>query len=121
MNVIEQARQAYAPSHTPLRTPRAVEEQLISEITGRLSNADTDFPHKVAAVHDNRKMWTALAVDVLDPDNGLPAELRAQLFYLAQFTDRHSQKFLRGEADLTPLVDINTAVLRGLRAQGSAA
>ncbi len=120
MNAIELARQAYAPSTASIRTPRSIEAQLISEITSRLSQTDAPYAHIVSAVHDNRQMWTALAVDVADADNALPTDLRANIFYLAEFTDLHSQKFLRGEADLSALVDINRAVIRGLRASGAA-
>ncbi len=115
MNAIELARQAYAPSTASIRTPRSIEAQLISEITSRLSQTDASYASIVSAVHDNRQMWTALAVDVADAANGLPQELRASIFYLAEFTDIHSQKFLRGDADLQALIDINTSVIRGLR------
>ena len=124
MNVIEKARQAYAPTQVSIRTERSVEAQLISQITSRMRKAAVaqpfDFPSLVAALHDNRRMWTTMAVGVADNDNALPSNLRAQIFYLAEFTDLHSQKVLRGKADLTALIDINTAVLRGLNGQGAA-
>ncbi len=124
MNVIEQARQAYAPTQVSIRTERSVEAQLISQITSRMRKAafttPSDFPALVAALHDNRRMWTTMAAGVADNDNALPRELRAQIFYLAEFTELHSQKVLRGKADATALIDINTAVLRGLNGQGAA-
>lgn len=119
MNAIELARQAYAPSPQTLRTPRSIEAQLFSEITRRLSNSKGNFPALVNAVHDNRQMWVTLAIDVADSDNALPSSLRAQLYYLAEFTELHSQRFLRGEVDVTALVEINTAILRGLRGEGT--
>ena len=122
MNAIEQARQAYAPTQVSIRTDRSVEAQLVSQITARLRRAATaqpmNFPALVAAVHENRRMWTAMAADVADGDNGLPRSLRAQIFYLAEFTEHHSKRILRREADVTALIDINTAVLRGLNSQG---
>lgn len=124
MNVIEQAQQAYAPTQVAVRTDRSVEAQLISQVTARLRKAygdqTTDFPGFISALHENRRMWTALAADVADSANRLPKELRAQIFYLAEFTDHHSQLVMRGQADVTALVDVNTAVLRGLNGQGSA-
>ena len=124
MNVTEQARQAYAPTQVSIRTERSVEAQLISQITSRLRKAATaqpdDFPALVAALHDNRRMWTTMAAGVADNDNALPSQLRAQLFYLAEFTALHSQKVLRGKAEPTALIEINTAVLRGLNGQGAA-
>lgn len=124
MNIIEQARQGYAPTQPAIRTDRAVEAQLISHITARLRKAAShetrDFPMLMSALHDNRQMWTTMAIDVADNDNGLPDTLRAQLFYLAEFTKHHSQMVIRGQADVDALIDVNTAVLRGLNAQGAA-
>ncbi|WP_296426033.1 flagellar biosynthesis regulator FlaF [Yoonia sp.] len=124
MNVIEQARQAYAPTQVSIRTERSVEAQLMSQITARLHQAATarpaNFSSLVAALHDNRLMWTTLAADVASSENALPSPLRAQLFYLAEFAENHSRKVLRGEADATALIDINTAVMRGLNGKRAA-
>ena len=80
MNVIEQARQAYAPTQVSLRTERSVEAQLVSQITARLRMASQKNPFNfaalVAALHDNRRMWTAMAADVASAENGLPDGLR---------------------------------------------
>ncbi|WP_106746745.1 flagellar biosynthesis regulator FlaF [Yoonia maritima] len=122
MNVIEQARQAYAPTQLAIRTERSVEAQLVSQITARLrdtmSQSAGNFAALAVAVHDNRRMWTTLASDVAGSDNALPKSLRAQLFYLAEFTEHHSRRVLRRETDVSALVEINTAVLRGLNGRG---
>ncbi|WP_458791917.1 flagellar biosynthesis regulator FlaF [Yoonia sp. MH D7] len=123
MNVIEQARQAYAPKYFPLRTPRSIEAELISQITAKLKKTSADhkknFPEFVAALSDNRKLWTTMAADVADNLNSLPSPLRAQIFYLAGFTEHHSAKILKGEADSEVLIEINTAILRGLNKVGT--
>jgi len=67
-------------------------------------------------MHENRQMWLILATDVAHEDNGLTKELRAQIFYLAEFTELHTAKVLRGQASAEPLIEINTAILRGLNA-----
>lgn len=124
MNAIEQARQAYAPTQVSIRTDRSVEAQLFSQITARLRKVATtkpaDFPALVAAIHDNRRIWTAMAADVADSENALPNTLRAQIFYLAEYTEHHSRKVLRHDADVSALIDINTAILRGLNGRGRA-
>lgn len=124
MNVIEQAKRAYAPNQTATRTDRSVEAQLISQITARLRHASkdkkTDFPKLVAALHDNRRMWATMAADVADRGNALPKELRAQLFYLAEFTEHHSGQVINGTADAEALIEVNTAVLKGLNGQSAA-
>lgn len=124
MNAIEQARQAYAPRHFPLRTPRSVEAELIGQITSRLEKNSKDpkrsFPALVEALHDNRRLWTTMAADVADSLNSLPPQLRAQIFYLAEFTEAHSKKVLNGEATAQILIEINTSILRGLNKSGAA-
>lgn len=119
MNLVEQARRAYGPGNIALRSGRSAEHQLISDVTARLSAA-AGFAQCAAALHDNRRLWTRLAADVADGENGLPESLRARIFYLAEFTHHHSRRVLRGEAGIAPLVEINTAVLRGLSGQAGA-
>jgi len=118
VNIIEQAKQAYAPKTSALRTGRSAEHQLFSEVTNRLrktaNGLPTSFPAFAEAIHANRAVWTHLAVQVADDDNALSQDLRARIFYLSEFTSFHSRKVLKGEADIGPLVDINTAMMRGL-------
>jgi len=122
VNIIDQARHAYAPQTSPLRTGRSTEHQLFSEITTRLKQTSARLPSGFAAfaeaVHANRAVWTHLAIQVADKDNDLSPDLRARIFYLAEFTAFHSQKILRGKAGIAPLIEINTAIMRGLNQQG---
>lgn len=121
MNPAFQARQAYAPGISPLRSARSAELEVVSRITARLGAATgAPFPVLAAALHENRRMWSRFAAAVADDGNGLPAVLRAQIFYLAEFTESHSRKVLAGEGDIAPLVDINAAVMRGLGGQAVA-
>lgn len=121
MNIIEQAHQAYAPKTSALRTSRSTEHQLFSEITKRLQSTanqlPTSFPAFADAIHANRAVWTHLATQVADENNALSEDLRAQIFYLAEFTAFHSRKALKGEASIGPLIEINTAMMRGLSAK----
>ena len=123
VNIIDQARQAYAPKTSALRTGKSAEHQLFSEVTNRLKNASGNlpagFPAFAEAIHANRAVWTHLAAQVADDDNALSEDLRARIFYLAEFTAFHSRKVLKGEAEVGPLIEINTAMMRGLNAQES--
>ncbi|PYE84569.1 flagellar biosynthesis regulator FlaF [Pseudoroseicyclus aestuarii] len=125
MNFVQQARQAYGASNAVIRSARSAEHQILAEATARLRAAVDSgfFPSIAKAIHDNRRLWTRLVADVADDDNGLPAELRGRLFYLGEFTNSHSRAVLAGKAHAGVLVEINTAVLRGLSGQqaGSAA
>lgn len=112
------AQNAYRNPAQPVRTPRSTEYEAFARVTSRLrSAAARERPHfaeLAGAIHDNRRLWTILAADVADRANPLPGELRARILYLAEFTRLHSGKVLSGEATAAPLVEINTAVMRGL-------
>lgn len=116
MNATQQALNAYAAAGAPLRSPRQAEYQVLSTATARLAAAEAanDFPRLAGALHDNGRLWTRLAADVADADNGLPQELRARVFWLAEFTRAHSRRVLKGEAGVQALIDVNAAVMRGL-------
>jgi flagellar protein FlaF len=115
---------AYARKESPTRSFRSVEYDLLAQVTRRLrsswANRDADFPGLVRALTDNEQLWSTLAADVALPGNGLPAALRARLFYLYQFTAHHSRAVLDGRVSVEVLADINTAVMRGLRGEGGA-
>ena len=121
MNALNMAKTAYATTQSPIRTPRSTEYEAFARITHRLKDASTKgragFARLAEAIHSNRRLWTLLAGDVADNGNGLPRELRAQIFYLAEFTNHHSTLVLNGEGDVDVLVEINTSIMRGLRSQ----
>lgn len=119
------AKTAYATSKAPIRTPRGTEYEAFARVTHRLKTAaergDAGFADLAQALHLNRRLWTILAADVAEPSNTLPRDLRARIFYLAEFTARHTRKVLHGEDRVDALIDINTAIMRGLRSVEAAA
>lgn len=119
MNAFNMAKTAYASSSAPTRTPRSTEYDAFAQITHRLKSASQNdsFTELAAALHENNKLWTLLAADVADKDNALPESLRGRIFYLYEFTAQHSRKVLHKETTVDALVDINTAVMRGLRSK----
>lgn len=118
MNAQSQAMRAYSAASAPTRTPRNMEYDAVARITHRLRSealkGAEGFPNLVKALHDNKKLWNIFAVDVADSDNQLPRELKAQIFYLAEFTSQHTSKVLTRQADVAPLLEINSAILQGL-------
>ncbi|SDN79860.1 flagellar protein FlaF [Lutimaribacter pacificus] len=124
MNSQRQAQRAYQSTQTPIRTPRSTEYEAFARITHRLASTarqgKAGFAALADALHENRRLWTVLAAAVADDENALPHDLRARLFYLAEFTDTHSRKVLRGQATVAPLIEVNTAVMRGLKTEGAA-
>lgn len=117
MNAAQLAQRGYAPTAAPLKSARKVEYDVIARITSRMTAAirAKDFVKLVHALHENRTLWRKLGQDVANPDNLLPDDLRARLIYLAEFTEHHTRRALRREVSATPLVDVNTAILRGLK------
>lgn len=113
------ARAAYGSQSAVIRTPRSIEYDAFARVTHQIKSAISgpapSFATLTRALNDNRNLWLTLASDVAEPSNGLPQALRAQLFYLAEFTNQHTSKVLAGEAEAGVLIEINTAVMRGLR------
>lgn len=121
MNQTLQAQHAYGAQAGAVHTPRAAEYRAFARVTHRLKSAvgtGQGLPTLAAAIHDNRRLWTILAADLADPANPLPPALKAGLVQLAEFTRVHSGKVLRGDASTEPLIEINTAVMRGLAGTG---
>lgn len=119
MNLHTMAEKAYSVASAPTRSARSVEYEVIAKVTHKIKNAAergaASFPQLAEALHENQQVWTILAADVSDPENQLPNDLRARIFYLSEFTRQHSAKVLSGKENVIPLLEINTAILRGLR------
>ncbi len=115
----------YAESTRSTGTPRGIEYHVFATVTRELSKLKSDEVNRPSqlpvAIHNNLRLWSIIGADVARNGNGLPKELRSKLFYLSEFTRVHSAKVLAGEAKADVLVDINTAVMRGLRGEITAA
>ncbi len=118
------ARRAYETSAKSTGTPRSVEYQLFSRLTGALTTAEEtkseNYLSYVNALSRNLEFWTIIGADVSSDDNALPAALRGQIFYLFEFTQQHTQRILSGDKTINaePLIDINKNVMSGLNAFG---
>lgn len=121
MNALLQARTAYGAADDATRTPRDAEYQAFARATRALTAAartGKSAPGKLAeALTLNRRLWTVLAADLATDGNQLPQALRVSLLGLAQFVLNHSDSVLNGTGDIAPLVDVNTAIMRGLRGE----
>ncbi|MBB97792.1 MAG: flagellar biosynthesis regulator FlhF [Rhodobacteraceae bacterium] len=119
MTNLAAAREGYGSAAAPTRSEKSIEYDVLAQITRRLKSAaekgPSGFSALASALHDNKRLWNVFAIDVADPNNKLPESLRARLFYLAEFTHAHTSAVLQRRAKVAPLIDINMAVLRGLR------
>ena len=123
MNSQTMAQAAYSQVRAPIRTERGTEYELFARVTHKMRRAAArgkpGFAALAEALHHNRNLWTVLAADVADRENGLPRDLKARIFYLSEFTQDYSGKVLSKGASIAPLVEINAAMMRGLRGGGS--
>lgn len=123
MSPKSQALSAYGTA--AVRTMRGSEYAIFAKVTHALRAVDeadaTSYPRMARAVTDNQRLWGALAEDLLSEENQLPLQLRANLISLAEFVRKHSMAVLGGRGSLEVLIDINTAIMKGLRGEIEAA
>jgi len=117
------AQAAYGQDRATIRTDRGTEYELFARVTHKMRQAAAKgkpgFAALAEAIHHNRNLWTVLATDVASKDNKLPRDLKARIFYLSEFTQVYSGKILSKGASIAPLVEINAAMMRGLRGAGA--
>ncbi len=123
MNAALDARNAYRATQSSTRSSKETEYDVLGKLTQRMiattKQGKLGFAALAYALHDNRRLWSTFAVDLANENNPLPKELKEQLFYLSEFTRQHTSKVLSGKANVAPLVEINTAIMRGLRGGAS--
>jgi flagellar biosynthesis activator protein FlaF len=115
---------AYQQSQNTTEHPRDIEYRLLGQVTAALLAAKEKTGNQVAlvdAVLWNRNVWSAFRVDLLDPGNQLPKEIKAQLISISLFIERETTEVMNGTADLEALIDINKQIMDGLRPKGEAA
>lgn len=117
--------QAYSRTAARSESPRDMEYRLFGQVTRALMDASRADPSEIHARIDaldwNRRLWTALASDCSDEDNGLAQGMRAQIVSISLFVNRHSSAVMRGEDDFEALIDINKSIMQGLAPPGQQA
>lgn len=119
MTAYNSAHETYGKIAQMVKTPKRIEYEVFAKITHKLKETavrkNRAYPNFVEALYQNRKLWTLLATDVSDRDNGLDDTLRGQILYLAEFTHLYTSRVLSEKLSVRPLLDINSAILRGLK------
>ena len=107
---------SYQTTQFRSNSPQEMEYQLIVDVTRDLEQSGAQGGQAmINALFRNCQMWAAFASDCLDPDNGLPRDLRARIISLSLWCDRHSRDVRHGDAGVGPLIDVNRAIASGLR------
>lgn len=112
---------AYQTLQKKVETPRETEYRLFTQVTRALIEASelpkTEFAKRIDALDWNRRVWTFLANDCADNNNGLPENLRAAIISLSIFVGKYSSEIMQKGAEFEPLIDINKTIMQGLAAQ----
>ncbi|MEL7031245.1 MAG: flagellar biosynthesis regulator FlaF [Pseudomonadota bacterium] len=116
------AQKAYGEVRNRTADSRSIERALFRQITDAMIEAQDlkqSDPAKWAnAINRNLDLWTLLASDLMNPNNGLDAGLRKSLLELSVFVRRASTKILAGGDELPDLIDINESIIKGLASAG---
>ncbi|WP_085310789.1 flagellar biosynthesis regulator FlaF [Planktotalea arctica] len=119
MNSALVAARRYSSLSEHTRSPKDLEYDVILDVTRELKShsgaGTTKFSELARALNKNERLWIEIGTQVADPDNALSPDLRARLFYLAQFVGHQTSKVFGGSARVESLVETNVAVLRGLK------
>ncbi len=114
-----QAQNAYTTAVKETASDKTIELKVFASITSRLKSVNPDsfsgYTEMAGVLHENVELWTTLMADVASDENGLPLELRAQIFNLGQFIRKHTFKVLEGSETVDAIIDINTAIITGLK------
>lgn len=110
-NGMNQAMKAYAASAAH-RSPRAQEADVFHRATAALRKSRDSNPIvQVRALADNTRLWTTVIDLMQDPQNALPATLRASIVSVGLAVQREMQ---RDAPDLDFLIGVNEDIAAGL-------
>jgi len=115
----EQIR-AYQQAQKVNLSGRELEAMAFTRAALKLEDAKklTDNPAEFGkALRFNHLLWTIIQADIVEPDNKLPPEIKANIMSLSIFVDKQTAKALRvrNPADLDVLININRNLAAGLR------
>jgi len=110
--------QAYQKAAQRSEDPRQTEYRLFGQVTRALMDADhldkSEIARRMDALDWNRRLWSVLGTDCALPGNGLPEALRAQIISLSIWVNRHTSLVMRGQEEITPLIEVNRLIMQGL-------
>ena len=113
--------QAYQRAAEQAEGPKQTEYRLFGLVTRALMDAvqkdESDLSGRMRALHWNRRLWTTLATDCGNPQNGLPMQLRASIISLSIWVDKHTSAVMQKQEKIQPLIDVNRIIMQGLSGQ----
>ena len=111
---------AYEQQQKRNLSPREVEAMAFTKASLLLEDAKKvtgNVEEFSKALRFNHLLWTIIQADLTEPDNALPAEIKANVMSLSIFVDKQTTKALRSHNpnDLDVLININRNLAAGLR------
>lgn len=116
---------AYQQMQKSSLTPREVEAMAFTKAAVMLEDAKQKVKNiegYAQALRFNHLLWTIVQADITEPENQLPADIKANILSLSIFVDKQTMKAMRSSepADLDVLININRNLAAGLRNSESA-
>jgi flagellar protein FlaF len=106
---------AYRRRKEAAETPRELERRAFTTAIGKLiEGKEKGGRALIEACFVNHQLWTALAVDLALPDNGLSEDLKARLISISIWVQRYTPQVMTGTASPDPLISVNRSILDGL-------
>ncbi|SFT08824.1 flagellar protein FlaF [Sulfitobacter marinus] len=124
---------AYKKTIRESETPRQIERRILSRVThdlaekGKAFDASDSPADRLAilseglrdSLYENQRFWSTLRHDLAEPENTMPAALKASLISLALWVDRQTSGLMAGQGSVAGLVEINTNIVAGLSGQAA--
>ena len=114
--------QAYAQTQKSSMSPREVEAMAFTKAALLLEEAKNntdDYDSYASALKFNQLLWTIIQADIVDKENELPAQLKANILSLSIFVDKQTVKALADTKTrhIDSLININKNLAEGLMAK----
>ena len=108
---------AYQRVSQVTESPRQSEYRLLGAVSRELaaSLVDVENPGRRREALDwNQQIWITFMLDCGQAENALPATLRARIISLGLWVARYTEKAMFSDLEVQPLIDVNTAIMKGL-------
>jgi flagellar protein FlaF len=111
--------QAYAQTQKSSLSPREVEAMAFTKAALMLEEAKNntdDYDSYASALKFNQLLWTIIQADIVDKENELPPQLKANILSLSIFVDKQTVKALADTKTrhIESLININKNLAEGL-------
>ena len=114
--------QAYAQTQRSSMAPREIEAMAFTKAALMMEEAKDhldDYDAYASSLKFNQLLWTIIQADVVDKENELPPQIKANILSLSIFVDKQTIKALANarKQNLDVLININKNLAEGLMAK----